>query len=92
MPTYLCKWPDGTGTLISCRDEDALFLALDLEGDPGAAIYKEIENYVSIRIKVIKEDEADESTDSLVEFLGYNHQDDPLGKRFNDPADWKRLK
>ena len=105
MPTYLCKWSDETGTLVSCRNEGSLSLALDQEGDARDVIYKEIKtmNYVSIQIKVTKRGEADDSAvpggiavpgprGSLMEFPGYVHDFSyPLEKLFDDPEGWKRV-
>jgi hypothetical protein len=41
MKVYLCKWPDGTISILTANSKRELFLLLDYEGDPEKAnVYK----------------------------------------------------
>ena len=90
MPLFLCKWPDGTGTIVNCRNKKELFWELDHEGDPGAAIYKQIKPPLSIQIK-IGHIEIDGEKCPKTEFVGYSHEDDFLLDILEEKTGWKRI-
>jgi len=41
MKVYLCKWPNGTISILTANSKRELYLLLDYEGDPEQAnVYK----------------------------------------------------
>ena len=61
-----------------------------MEGDPCDVVYKEIKDWGTITMRVFKEIPDGEHT--CVQLMHYCDEDDLIGKYYNDPADWKRLK
>ena len=88
MKLYLCKWPDDTGKIVACRNRQELFWALDFEGDPYCAKFKELKCELSINFKFEIEDEY-----RCTAFTGYDeYNGDFIREEFDSEKGWKTFK
>ena len=53
MKVYLCKWPNGTISILTANSKRELFLLLDYEGDPEQANVYKLPNGFHISTEVI---------------------------------------
>ena len=91
MKVFLCKWPDGTGKVIVCRNRQELFWALDLQGDPYCAKYKPLKGTIAFNFKIDQEDEQwDEHGHTVLS--DYDHEDDFIAQEFASEKGWRTLK
>lgn len=91
MKIYLCKWPDGTGKVVVCRNREQLFWALDFEGDPYSAKYKPIRGDLAFnfRIETVASAHGDHAFTRLTD---YDHETDFIASEFQDKDGWKTLR
>ena len=69
MKVFLCKWPDGKGKVVVCRNREELFWALDFESDPYSAKYKVLKVCETILEEDLYEDYPDEDCDDYEEVV-----------------------
>lgn len=54
MKVYLCKWPDGTISILTANTKTELYFLLDGEGDPDQADVYKLPSRFYIGTEVIK--------------------------------------
>ncbi|MDC0309300.1 hypothetical protein OAL72_00970 [bacterium] len=87
MKLYLCKWPDGSGKVVTCKNKQELFWALDFEGDPYAAHYKEFKEDFAVNFNVVTKQEGTEEYQETV-FAEYDCEYDYLPDLLADKKGW----
>jgi hypothetical protein len=91
MKVFLCKWPDGTGKVVVCRNRQELFWALDFESDPYSAKYKVLKGDIAFNFRI---DSVDEDSDEhgRVVVNGYDHEDDFIAEELASEEGWRTLR
>ena len=87
MKVFLCKWPDGTGKVVVCRNRQELFWALDFEADPYSAKYKHLKGDIAFNFKIEPGDEH-----GYTVLNDYDHEDDYIAEEFASEEGWRTLK
>ena len=88
MKLYLCKWPDDSGKLVSCKNKHELFWALDFEADPYSAKYKLLKEDFVLNFKLeTKQEGAEEYQESVL--VGYDCEFDYLSDLLADKKGWQ---
>ena len=91
MKLFLCKWSDGTGKIVTCKNLLQLFWALDFEGDPYQVKYKELKEDFAVNFKFItKSEEGEEYESTLLTY--YDCEWDFLPELMNNEEGWKTFK
>jgi hypothetical protein len=92
MKLYLCKWPDDTGKIVACRNRQELFWALDFEGDPYCAQFKELKRELSINFGFEVESDAD-GDHRYTKLRDYDEDSgDFIREAFDSGEGWKSFK
>ena len=90
MAIYLCKWPDGTGKVVVCRNREQLFWALDFEGDPYSAKYKMLKGDLAFNFR-IEPGDPDWTENGTTRLTGYDHESDFIAEEFTSDEGWRTL-
>ena len=91
MATYLCKWPDGTGKVVVCRNREELFWALDFESDPYSAKYKVLKGDLAFNFR-IEPCDPDYSENGFTRLTGYDHECDFIADEYASDEGWRTLR
>ena len=91
MKIYLCKWPDGTGKVVVCRNREELFWALDFESDPYSAKYKVLKGDLAFNFRIEKGAPA-HGDNGWTRLTDYDHESDFIAEEFASDEGWRTLR